>query len=114
MAAIRMGGVLFSYGLPQIPIGAQMALGGRTHFLFGDAGTPEAAGHTWYLTAPLPPQPVVAEAEKAAILAAIKAAPQEPSYSGSGTPYVRLGVEPDPQDDRRAWITVGAIRLGVI
>lgn len=98
----RLGGVGMIPIVPMMPVAAQVsAQTGMLHIkLLGDS----------YVRAGLP---TFHPGAYKATVEAIKACPTAPSWSGSGTPYYVLTVEPQP-DGQSAILKAGAVVIGRI
>lgn len=90
--------------VPLMPVAAQLANAshGTLHLKFdgGDA----------YVSTQLPSIP---PSRIKAVVAAIKACPTEPTWSGTGSTYYRLTVTPDPEHGR-AQLVAGSVSIGYV
>lgn len=90
--------------LPMMPCGAQVTpglMGPRAHYLMDPTGV--------YVNGGLPGIP---PSKAHAVMAALKACPKEPSYSGTGTGYFKLTIGTDPDHADRFLLLAGTTVIG--
>ena len=91
-----------------VPVGAQMRIhmfGLVVHYKI------DAGGH--YVNGPLPGiRPNQVKAVKQALKKAAKGGGMEPSYSGTGSDYVKLTITTDPMTPDRFMVGIGDVPIG--